>query len=239
MISELKPSQIPVTVMIASDDLNIAQIWAYTLEQKGLKVIACDLSEQAISLWSNELPDMVVVDSRARQMEDIEFCRKLRLETIIPILLFTSRNDEDYLLEAYESGVDEVIPQPVSLRLFIAKVQAWLRWTKSLPSNSVDRVQAGDMNLHVGNRQLDLSPEITVRLTYLETRLLYLLMTHPGQLIATDSLVERIWGTYQKGDNAMLKNLVYRLRRKIESDPSKPQHLITEGNAGYKFHGNG
>ena len=235
MTVELEPIQIPVTVMIASDDEDIVCIWAFSLEQIAIKVISCDLSERAIRLWADELPDMVVVDNRCWQMEDVEFCRKLRQETVIPILLFTSQNDEYYLLEAYNAGVAEVVPQPISPRLFIAKIQSWLRWTRSLPSNSVEKVQAGGATLHVGNRQLSLPQERTARLTYLETRLLYILMSHPDQLVATEILVERIWGMYQKGDTAMLKNLVYRLRRKIEADPSKPRYLITEGNAGYKF----
>ena len=221
--------------MIASDDADIACIWAFSLEQIGIKVISCDLSEGAIRLWSEELPDMVVVDSRSWQMEDVEFCQQLRRETVIPILLFTSQNDEYYLLEAYKAGVDEVVPQPISPRLFIAKIQSWLRWTRSLPSNSVEQVRAGEATLHVGNRQLSLPPECPVRLTYLETRLLYILMSHPDQLVTTEILVERIWGLYHKGDTAMLKNLVYRLRRKIEADPANPRYLVTEGNAGYKF----
>ena len=128
----------PAHVLVVSDDLEIARIWAYSLEQSGLKVSLAEMGEQALRSSAEELPDLVVVDSHAWQGQDIDFCRQLRLETVIPLLLFTSQNDEYYLLDAYKVGVDEVVAQPVSPRLFTAKIRSWLRRAQSIPSAVLD-----------------------------------------------------------------------------------------------------
>ena len=225
----------PAHILVVSDDLDVARIWAYSLEQSGLKVSLAEMGEPAIQRSAEELPDMVVVDSHAWQGEDIEFCRQLRLETVIPLLLFTSQNDEYYLLNAYKVGVDEVVAQPVSPRLFMAKIRSWLRRIRSIPASVLDEIQAGDFTLNEENRVLQLPDGRSVRLTHLEARLLYLLMSHPDQVQDTATLVERVWGHYGQGDNLLLKNLVYRLRRKMEPDPASPRTLVTIGTQGYGF----
>jgi DNA-binding response OmpR family regulator len=222
-------------VMLISDDPEIARIWAFTLESQGLRTCLAELSESALDAWALELPDLMIVDSRAWQMEDIELCRKLRLETVVPLLLFTSQNDEYYLLEAYQAGVDEVVAQPVSPRLFIAKVLAWLRRAQSIPSAALDEVKAGAFSLDEMRRLLHLPGGGVLRLTHLEARLMYVLMSRPNRVHETPALVERVWGRYGQGDENLLKNLVYRLRKKIEPDPGAPRYLITESSGGYSF----
>jgi DNA-binding response OmpR family regulator len=221
--------------MVVSDDPEIAAVWAFTLQQAGLNTCLAPMSDEAVQRWAEELPDLIVVDSHAWQNEDIEVCRILRPETIIPILLFTSQNDEYYLLEAYRAGLDEVVPQPVSPRLFTAKVRAWLRHVQEVPSAGMEDLQVGELRLDPDHRLLWQAGASPVRLTHLETRLLYQLMSHPGRSLETPALVERVWGRYGEGDGVLLKNLVYRLRRKIEPDPAHPTYLITEGLAGYRL----
>ena len=225
----------PAKIMVVSDDPEIAAVWAFTLQQAGLATCLAHMTDEAVQRWAEELPDLVVVDSHAWQNEDIEVCRALRKESIIPILLFTSQNDEYYLLEAYKAGLDEVVAQPVSPRLFTAKVRAWLRHVQEVPSAGMEDLQVGELRLDPDHRLLWNGDGSAVRLTHLEARLLYQLMSHPGRIFETPALVERVWGRYGEGDSALLKNLVYRLRRKLEPDPYQPVYLLTEGNLGYRF----
>jgi DNA-binding response OmpR family regulator len=220
-------------IMVVSDDPQIAAVWVFALQQIGLQTSLASLGEEALESWNVDLPDLVVVDSHAWQMEDIEFCRRLRSETIIPIMLFTSQNDEYYLLEGYKAGIDEVVAQPVSPRLFLAKVRAWLRHVQETPISGMENLCVGDLQLDPDHRLLRIGGNGLVHLTHLETRLLYQLMSHPRRTLETPVLVERVWGRYGEGDSALLKNLVYRLRRKIEPDPSRPRYLLTEGAIGY------
>ena len=223
----------PAKIMVISDDEEIAAVWAYALQQAGMQTSLALLGDEALQRWSDDLPDLVVVDSHAWQMEDIEFCRLLRAETVIPILLFTSQNDEYYLLEGYKAGIDEVVAQPVSPRLFLAKIRAWLRHVQEAPTSGMEELQVGNLSLNPDHRLLRIGSNGLTHLTHLETRLLYQLMSHPGRTMETPVLVERVWGRYGEGDSALLKNLVYRLRRKIETDPAHPRYLLTEGAVGY------
>jgi two-component system KDP operon response regulator KdpE len=153
----------------------------------------------------------------------------------VPILLLTRKSDEIFQMEAYRAGVDECILQPITPLLFLAKVRAWLRQTRNLPYAAVENVHTGRFVLEPGCRRLSLPDGSSAQLTNLEVRLLYILMSHPGQPIDSTTLIERIWGSYGGGDNVMLKNLVYRLRRKIEEKPARPAHLLTDANLGYRF----
>lgn len=225
----------PARVLVVSDDDEIARIWAYSLEQHGLAVHLGEMGAAALSEWNEVLPDLIVVDSHAWQMEDVEFCRSLRQETVVPILLFTSQNDEYYLLEAYKAGVDEVVAQPVSPRIFMAKIRAWLRRAQNIPSTALDEVQVGGFLLNGENRLLRLPDGRSLRLTHLEARLLYVLMSRPNKVQETENLVNRVWGYYGQGDSVLLKNLIYRLRKKIELDSSQPRYLVTESSLGYSF----
>src|SRR5512137_471704 len=182
----------PAHVLVVSDDLEIARIWAYSLEQSGLKVSLAEMGKLALEKVAEILPDLVVVDSHAWQGEDIEFCRQVRLETVIPLLLFTSQNDEYYLLDAYQVGVDEVVAQPISPRLFMAKIRSWLRRIQNIPSAVLDELLVGGFLLNAENRQLLLPDGRQVRLTNLETRLLYVLMSHPDHTQETTMLVQRV-----------------------------------------------
>jgi len=228
-------SESPARVMVVSDDPEVASIWAFCLDQSHLSVITCGMTREAIGVKNEFLPDLVVVDSHSYEEEDIAFCKLFRKETVMPLLLFTSQNDEYYLLKAYDVGVDDVVAQPVSLRLFMAKVRAWLRRAQNIPPSVLDELRLGDFVLNNTRRLVTLPSGKQERLTHLEGRLLYLLMSHPGRSFESSVLVERVWGHPGVGEKTLLKNLVYRLRQKIEDEPSHPKFVLTDGPNGYFF----
>ncbi len=222
-------------ILVISDDQDISRVWGFILEQSGLKVSLAEMGKQALKVMADSLPDMVIVDSHAWQGEDIELCRQLRKESVTPLLLFTSQNDEYYLLDAYQVGVDEVVAQPISPRLFMAKIRSWLRRIQNVPSAALDDLHVGGFILDADHRLLLLPGQCQVRLTYLEARLLYVLLSHPNEPQEPEVLVERVWGHYGQGESILVKNLIYRLRRKIEPDPSHPRYLVTKDTKGYCF----
>jgi two-component system, OmpR family, KDP operon response regulator KdpE len=223
------------TVLVISDQTETARVWAFTLKQMGLEVCLAGFSERTLQLWADEYPDLIVLEVYDTKAEVFDFCHRLRDEAAVPILFLTSRNDEAFILEAYKAGADECVPHPVSPRLFMAKIQAWLRRSLVVPSATLDVLQVGGFLLDPDRKAVMIPTGSLVKLTNLESRLLYLLMSHQGWILETDYLVERIWGHFGEGDSVLLKNVVYRLRRKIEPDPSNPRYLLTESSIGYKF----
>jgi len=219
--------------LVIYDVAESGNVWGYSLTQIGIDVALIPDESDVIKRWSEELPDLIVLEDFDAEFEELEICRKLRQETPVPILLLTVKSDESFLLDAYQAGVDECIVQPVSPRLFLAKVRAWLRSTQVLPSAAVDALQLNGFRLDTERSRLA-TPTGSYKLTTLEARLLYILMSHPGKTLDAGTLIERTWGCFSGGDKVMLKNVVYRLRRKLETDPRQPHHLLTEAN-GYMF----
>ncbi len=224
-------------ILLISDDLVNAKVWEFCIQQAGHGIQLTQMGLQALDAAAEFLPDILAVDSYAKQEQEIAFCRALRTDTIAPLLLFTDHQDEETLLSAYQAGVDDVVVKPISPRIFIAKINAWLRHAKLIPAATVDQVTVGNFILNEETRQLTLPDSQTVRLSYLEARLMYILMTHPNQTQATDRLIRQVWGSYNYGDSVLLKNLVYRLRHKLEPNPNAPVYLLTDGNKGYYFSG--
>lgn len=222
-------------VMVACDDADIGGIWAHGLQGRGMEAIQARIGEEAYLAWSQNIPDLIVIDIGPDVSQSINLCKRLREESVTPILVLSNWSDESHLLEVYQAGADECVAKPVSPALFLAKVTAWLRRAWNVPAEGLDSLYVGDLRLDPARRVLEMPDGSLVKLTNLEFRLMHLLMRHPGRTIDTDTLIERIWGYSGNGDNTLLKNVVYRLRRKIEPHPNSPVYIHTEVGQGYQF----
>jgi DNA-binding response OmpR family regulator len=135
-------------------------------------------------------------------------------------LLFLPTHHETEILEAYAAGVDEVVVKPISPAIFLAKIMAWVRRSWTVPVAGLSLVKAGSYRLDPARRCMTNPDGMEIKLTNLEFRLLLLLMSRPAYVFSGDDIVESLWGGYGNGDQVLLKNVVYRLRRKIEADPA-------------------
>ena len=206
-----------------------------TFSQKGLSTEIASSAEEALLLWDRDSFDLIVIDIHTPALDGIDLCKQFRAVAVNPILLLPRRGDESHLLQAYEAGVDECIVRPISARLFLAKVLAWQRRSWTVPTEALDSLQAADVQLDPARRELVTANGVVIKLTNLEFRLLHLLMSHRGCPLDSNLIVERVWGYEGNGEGALLKNLVYRLRRKIEPDPSQPRYIELVAGEGYAF----
>ena len=222
-------------VLIISDEPVAARVWEFALHQMGLEVTLATITSPVIEIWAKETPDLILFEDFDEQLDEITVCRELREMTVVPILLMTNKNSEAVFIQLYQAGVDECIPFPITPRLLQAKIKAWLRRSGTIPMTALDIVQVGDFQLDAGHKCLTLPTHENIRLTLLESRVLFLLMSHPGENISSEDVIEKVWGHYGSGDSRLLKDLIYRLRKKIEPDPNQPRHLLNERSAGYRF----
>lgn len=222
-------------ILIISDEIETARVWEYSLNQVGLDTRLISTADPVIEIWNAERPDLIIIEDFNDIVVELDLCRQLRALVAIPILFLTTRSGETHLLDIYNNGADEAIPFPLTPRLFRAKVKAWLRQTGNLPMSALDDVIAGAFTLDPEARHLRKASGEEYNLTILESRLLYILMGHPRKAFGSDELIDRVWGYFGHGNGTVLKNLVYRIRRKIEPRPDQPRYLLTEGNYGYKF----
>jgi DNA-binding response OmpR family regulator len=223
-------------IFVVCDQQDTAPVWGYVLRQRGLIVIIETSLEKAIDRWSAEMPDLVVIDLNVEHEARMELYQKFRAVSVAPILLFLPTYHETEILEAYHAGVDDVVVKPVSPAVFLAKILAWTRRSWTMPVDNLSLVKAGKHRLDPLRRCMIDPNGMQIRLTNLEFRLLHLLMSRPGFVFSLEEIIESIWGGYGNGDQILLKNVVYRLRKKIEVDPGHPQFLQT-GQGGYAFQG--
>ena len=221
-------------VLLVSDDPETCQLWAFGLKQRGLESIMAGSAEVAMDYWAEKSFSLVIINVYANQADGIKLCRQLRSEIVNPILVFLSSRDESQALAAYEAGADECIFKPIGLRLFLAKVAAWSRRSWTVPTQALTSLQASDLQLDAVRRQVVTAAKV-VELTNLEFRLLHFLMNHQDQVIETTTIIDRVWGYNSHADGTSLKNVVYRLRRKIEPDPHQPRYILTIMGEGYTF----
>jgi two-component system response regulator RegX3 len=223
-------------LLLVTDSVETGGIWSHALGQRRAEVVLAASVEEALAQWEKDVFDLIMVDVHTSQLDGIDTCHRLRAEAVIPIVLLLPEATEAKALDAYQAGVDECIVKPIGPALLVAKVMAWLARSWTVPARSLDIVQAGELRLDPARRELVTADGTVVKLTNLEFRLLHLLMTHPGQVLEAGLILDRVWGYPDAGDTIVLKNLVYRLRQKMEPEPGDPQYIQTVSGEGYTFH---
>lgn len=217
-------------VFVICDQDTTAPIWGYIIREKGLVAILETSVQRAMERSIEEIPDLIVIDVNAPHAQRIELCRKFRSLSSSPILLFLPTNNETEILEAYQAGVDECVVKPISPAIFMAKIMAWAQRSWAVPMSPV---RAGKLKLDPARRSALEPNGEEIKLTNLEFRVLHLLMSRPGYVFKNDEIMQNVWGA--EGDAAVLKNVVYRLRKKLDLDIEKSPYLIQTWPGGYSF----
>jgi len=219
-------------ILIADDDHDLLSLIAFTLTQSGFAVVKASDGIAALQLFQQEPPDLVVLDINMPGANGFEVCRKIREQSRVPVMMLTVRGEEEDLVKALELGADDYLNKPFSPRTLIARVKALLRRagveaTAAPMSSGRIRLDVDEYTVHVGNKE-------PIKLTKLETRLLQMLLANAGHTVSSDRLLLQVWGHKGAGDRQLLKQLVHRVRQKVELDPAIPQILQTAA-SGYKL----
>lgn len=220
-------------ILIADDDLELLALIGFTLSQSGFAVVKAADGITAMRLFAQEGPDLVVLDINMPGTSGFDVCARIREQSRVPVMMLTARGEEEDLVRALELGADDYLNKPFSPRTLIARVKALLR-RAGLEANAAP-VMAGRLKLDVDEHTIQVGVDEPMRLTKLETRLLQMLLANVGHTVSSDRLLMQVWGHKGAGDRQLLKQLVHRVRQKIEVDPAVPQLLQTAPGAGYKL----
>ena len=223
-------------ILVISDLQSASPLWAFNFIHQRWDITLEPHPARAVERWAEILPDLMVCDIGSESVS-IALITKIRQEAILPILLLTPNRSETFLLNAYEAGVDECILKPIDSILLEAKIKAWLRRASNVPVTMLEALNVDDLHLIPSERVVILDAKDPIHLTNLELRLLYYMMGRPGRTLTTEELCHHIWSHQSAGDPTTLKNLVYRLRHKIEADPTHPHYVHTVAGVGYRFLG--
>lgn len=224
-------AMIPKVLVVSDMPVAVSQ-WGRGMTQP-LNFILELNPNRAVQRFLEISPDLVILEFDCEPLA-IDLVTKFRDETTITILLLSTICSDKFILDAYRAGVDEYILMPIRPELLLAKIKAWLRHARMMPSDLLDPLSFDHVKLIPTERSILFEDRDPVHLTSLELRLLYCLIERRGYTVTTEELCQRIWGE-AGGDVMRLKNVVYRLRRKIEADPTNPQHVLTVTGVGYQF----
>jgi DNA-binding response OmpR family regulator len=219
-------------IMIADDDRDLLALIAFALNQAGYLVVRAADGPTALRVFDAETPDLVVLDINMPGASGFQVCEAIRTKSRVPIMMLTVRGEEEDLVRALELGADDYLNKPFSPRTLLARIKALLR-RAGIESSAP--LTAGRMVLDVAEHTVTVDQGVPVRLTKLELRLLQMLLTNAGRTVNSDRLLVQVWGHRNSGDRQLLKQLVHRLRQKIEVDPASPALLQTAAGSGYKL----
>ena len=220
-------------ILVADDDPDLLDLVAYALSQTGYLVVKAADGTAALAAFEAEAPDMVLLDINMPGMTGFDVCSAIRSRSTVPVMMLTARGEEQDLVRALDLGADDYLTKPFSPRTLLARVKALLRRARlerSAEPMSAGRVKldADDSTVRIGNGQ-------PIALTKLEFRLMQALVAQAGRAVQSDRLLILVWGHRGAGDRQLLKQLVHRLRHKIEVNPGVPQLLQTAAVSGYKL----
>jgi DNA-binding response OmpR family regulator len=218
-------------VLVADDDAELRELIAFTLAQAGYLVIKASDGSAAVRLFNEESPDLVVLDINMPGLSGFQACEAIRARSRVPVMMLTVRGEEEDLVRALGLGADDYLTKPFSPRTLLARIRALLR---RAGMESTAPVAAGRIALDLSEHTVRIGDAEAVRLTKLELRLLQMLLANAGHTVTSERLLVQVWGHRSGGDRQLLKQLVHRLRQKIEADPAAPALLRTAA-AGYKL----
>jgi DNA-binding response OmpR family regulator len=220
-------------ILVADDDPDLLDLVAYALGQAGYLVVKATHGISAIEKFEAEAPDVAILDINMPGATGFEVCSAIRSRSTVPVMMLTARGEEQDLVRALDLGADDYLTKPFSPRTLLARVRALLR--RAQLERTAGPLVSGRVTLDAESNTVQIDTGEPKPLTKLEFRLMQALLAQAGRAVNSDRLLILVWGHRGAGDRQLLKQLVHRLRQKIEANPGVPQLLQTAPVSGYKL----
>ncbi len=229
----MNPTLAPV-ILVIEDDPAIQKVLRVSLEAGGYQVVEARTGQDGVLQAATRSPDVIILDLGLPDMAGEATAREIRQWSSVPILVVSARGKEFDKVAVLDAGVDDYLTKPFSIQELLARLRALLRRRRPVDHAQPAVFQAGDLVLDVAQRRVTLADR-PVHLTRHEYRLLCLLMRHAGRVLTHSYLLREIWGPDAAEQTHYIRVYINQLRRKIEADPSRPRHILTEPGVGYRW----
>jgi DNA-binding response OmpR family regulator len=225
-----------VKILLVDDEPDALDMVSRTFQRAGYDVITAPSGEHALRLMTSAKPDLVVLDVLLPDIDGFEVCRRIRLDSQVPIVMLTARDEEEDVMHGFRLGVDDYVTKPFSARLLAARVAAVLRRTcQSNQKQREDHVQAGELDLDLHSFEVRKDGQ-QIRLTPLEFRILHILAANKGRVVPYDRLIEYAWG-HDGGSPSHLKIRICSIRKKLGLPVSGDAGIKAVVGTGYTLRG--
>jgi two-component system response regulator ResD len=224
-------------ILIVDDEPNIREVVGLYLRRDGHDIVSAADGEEALAVFREGEPDLVVLDLMLPRIGGLEVCRRMRAERRVPLIMLTARGEEEERVVGLSLGADDYVVKPFSPRELAARVTAVLRRVEE-PSGQEDLkvLSFEGLNIDPNTREVLVDGE-PATLTAREFDLLYEMASTPGRVYTRDQLMQSVWGYTFSADTSTVTVHMRRLREKVEPDPASPRYLQTVWGVGYKFGG--
>ena len=217
-------------ILVVDDDVALAEMISIVLRGEGYVPIQAFDGKEALDLFPDAKPDLVLLDVMLPGLDGIQVCSAIREMSGVPVIMLTAKGDTTDVVRGLESGADDYVVKPFNPKELVARIRTRLRPT----SASVARViVVGDVTIDVPAHEVTRG-ENRVNLTPLEFELLVTLALKPEQVFTREMLLEQVWGYHYKADTRLVNVHVQRLRAKVEQDPDNPVIVQTISGVGYR-----
>jgi two-component system KDP operon response regulator KdpE len=219
-------------VLVVDDEPQIVRALRINLRARGYEVDAAPDGRTALDLAARRHPDVIVLDLGLPDMEGAEVIKGLRGWTSVPIIVLTARHASEEKVETLDVGADDYVTKPFGMDELLARLRAAVR--RAAPPEEDAVVITADFTVDLAAKKAT-RDGADVRLTPTEWHVLEVLVRNSGRLVSQQQLLREVWGPSYANETGYLRVYLAQLRRKLETDPSRPTHLITEPGMGYRF----
>jgi two-component system response regulator MtrA len=222
-------------IMVVDDDQDLSEMLGIVLTSSGFDVDLVSRGDEALEVFRNNPPDLVLLDVMLPGIDGIEVCRLIRKESMVPIVMLSAKGETQDIVRGLEAGADDYMQKPFRDKAeLIARIRTRLRRTNS---DVTGLLSIGDISIDVTAHEVRRGTKL-IQLTRLEFDLLVALAKDPGRVFTRDALLSEVWGYRQTTDTRLVNVHVQRLRSKVEHDADRPEIVMTVRGVGYKAGGN-
>lgn len=221
-------------ILVVDDEVQITRVLKTTLSAQGYGIRTAADGVQALQEMKTWPPDLIITDLRMPNMDGLDLCRKVRIESRIPIIVLSVKGEETIKVEALDAGADDYVTKPFSVNELLARVRAALRRTSAGEQPEAPVIDIGDFHIDIPRRLVQVKNQ-EVHLTPKEFDVLLYLATHPEKVVTHRALLKAVWGPNSIEQTEYLRVCVGHLRKKLEPDETVPRYILTEPWVGYRF----
>lgn len=219
-------------VLVVDDEPQIVRALATNLRARGFEVDLAATGEDGLRLAADHHPDVVILDLGLPGIDGIEVIAGLRGWSSVPIIVLSVREGEADKVAALDAGADDYITKPFGMNELLARIRAAVRRTTPVDEEPVVETEAFTIDL--ASKRITREGD-EVKLTPIEWHLVEVLVRHAGRLVSQKQLLQEVWGPQYGTESAYLRVHMAQVRRKLEPDPARPRHFVTERGMGYRF----
>jgi two-component system KDP operon response regulator KdpE len=220
------------TILVIDDESQIRKLLEITLDSEGYKTLFAATAKEGLLLAANHPPEMILLDLGLPDDDGQDVLVKLREWYQNPIIILTVKSAEAEIVKALDNGANDYLTKPFRTQELLARIRTALRNLNPMPNDPI--MTFGDVSVDLASRLVRINNE-PVKLTATEYNLLVLLLKNEGRVLTHQYLLREVWGPGYADQTQYLRVFVAQLRKKLERDPNRPKHLLTESGIGYRF----